>query len=97
MLHQRYFDDGVDLNNCFPGDNEGKASQQYAYQLANTLITQFTHFVDFHSASRGRADSFYIRADMSQKKKIQMFIKLLLKWLEYLIQIILLMVKVDIL
>lgn len=68
MLHQREFDDGVDLNHCFPGNNEGKASQQYAFQLADKLIRHLTHFIDLHSASKGRTDSFYIRADMSEKK-----------------------------
>jgi predicted deacylase len=51
----------------FPGDREGKASAQFAFQLFHKLVVFFTHFIDLHSASKGRGDSFYIRADMSEE------------------------------
>lgn len=64
-----YFDNnrryaGVDLNRIFPGVANGNCSQQYAYRFLHRIVAQFEYLVDLHTASRGRINSLYVRADM---------------------------------
>lgn len=66
-LHRRRrrFVDGTDLNHIMPGKANGNVSQVYAYRLVHRLIHQLDFLVDLHTASFGRVNSYYIRADMS--------------------------------
>lgn len=68
-LHRRRrrFVDGTDLNHIMPGKENGNVSQVYAYRVMNRLIHTFDYLVDLHTASFGRVNSYYIRADMSDK------------------------------
>ncbi|RCI00402.1 hypothetical protein CU098_011121, partial [Rhizopus stolonifer] len=61
----REFADGRDLNRLFPGREDGFASQVYCYQLMNKVISQFNYLIDLHTASFGRVNSYYVRADMN--------------------------------
>ncbi|KAI7906009.1 uncharacterized protein BX663DRAFT_498495 [Cokeromyces recurvatus] len=61
----RDFADGRDLNRLFPGREDGFASQVYCYQLMNRVISQFNYLIDLHTASFGRVNSYYVRADMN--------------------------------
>lgn len=61
----REFADGRDLNRNFPGREDGFASQVYCYQLMNKVISQFNYLIDLHTASFGRVNSYYVRADMN--------------------------------
>ncbi len=70
--HQREFDDGVDLNDIFPGNRAGSASQVYAYQLVERIIRQFDYLLDLHTASFGRVNSLYVRADMTHSETASM-------------------------
>ena len=63
---QRRFNDGMDLNHIMPGVKNGNASEVYAFRFFNDLIRQFDFLIDLHTASFGRINSYYIRADMSQ-------------------------------
>jgi predicted deacylase len=63
---KRRFVDGVDLNHIMPGRENGNVSQIYAYRIFNRIIVQFDYLLDLHTASAGRINSYYIRADMSQ-------------------------------
>lgn len=65
---KRRFLDGVDLNHIMPGKENGTVSQQYAWRVINRLVTHFNYLVDLHTASTGRINSYYIRADMDDKK-----------------------------
>ncbi|KAL9546455.1 hypothetical protein MBANPS3_006656 [Mucor bainieri] len=65
LKFQREFADGRDLNRLFPGREDGFASQVYAYQLMNKVISQFNYLIDLHTASFGRVNSYYVRADMN--------------------------------
>ena len=67
LRKQRRFIDGVDLNHIMPGNENGSVSQVYAYRLVNKIIKQFDYLVDLHTASNGRVNSYYIRADMSDE------------------------------
>lgn len=62
--HERVFVDGSDLNHLFPGKKHGNVSQVYAYRIVNRIIKRFDYLVDLHTASFGRINSLYIRADM---------------------------------
>ena len=56
--------DGQDLNRLMPGKEQGSAPQQYAYRLMQRLIRHFDYLIDLHTASRGRVNSLYVRANM---------------------------------
>ena len=61
---QRRFIDQEDLNRNFPGKENGNRSQQMAYQIDQKIISLFDFHVDMHTASFGRINSMYARADM---------------------------------
>lgn len=67
ILKQRRFPDGVDLNHIMPGDPNGSISQVYAWRIVHLFIHQFDFLLDLHTASNGRVNSYYIRADMSDE------------------------------
>lgn len=60
----RRFSDGVDLNHIMPGKESGNVSQVYAYRFIDRLVKHFDYLLDLHTASQGRVNSYYIRADM---------------------------------
>ena len=63
----RAFADGNDLNHLMPGRENGNVSQVYAYRLVDRFLKQIDYLLDLHTASRGRVNSYYVRADMSQE------------------------------
>jgi predicted deacylase len=65
--NQRYYSDGSDLNRMFPGRPNGSCGQQFARAIVERLIVNFTHLIDLHTASSGRINSLYVRADMTQE------------------------------
>lgn len=65
LINQRYFNDGADLNRLMPGDAQGNISQVYAYRIIKKIIRPFEYLLDLHTASFGRINSYYIRADMN--------------------------------
>ena len=60
----RGYIDGVDLNRIFPGHVSGNRSSQFVHHFFNKVVKNFTHMIDLHTASLGRANSLYVRADM---------------------------------
>ena len=67
LRKKRRFLDGTDLNHIMPGKEGGTVSQIYSWRVVNKLINQFDYLVDLHTASNGRINSYYIRADMSDE------------------------------
>ncbi|CAO3638058.1 unnamed protein product [Cunninghamella blakesleeana] len=65
LKFQREFADGRDLNRQFPGKEDGYASQIYCYHLLQKVLSQFNYMIDLHTASFGRVNSYYVRADMN--------------------------------
>jgi predicted deacylase len=64
-LGQRNFSDGVDLNRIMPGRPIGKKpSEIYAYFFSHKIVKHFDYLLDLHTASVGRINSLYIRADL---------------------------------
>jgi len=64
--HQREFVDGSDLNHLFPGRPDGNVAQVYAHRIVDRIVNRFDYLVDLHTASFGRVNSLYVRADMTQ-------------------------------
>ncbi len=62
---QRVFNDGVDLNRIAPGKVDGNTSQVYIHRVVDRILSRFDVHIDLHTASAGRVNSYYIRADMS--------------------------------
>ncbi len=65
LLMQRQFNDGIDLNRIMPGDPNGNTSQIYAFRLGDRILKHFDYFLDLHTASFGRVNSYYVRANMN--------------------------------
>jgi predicted deacylase len=68
LMNQRRFSDGVDLNRIMPGKPEGLTSSIYAYNLVNKIVKKFDYLLDLHTASHGRVNSLYIRADLENEE-----------------------------
>ncbi len=67
LRKKRRFTDSTDLNHIFPGKVDGNVSEVYAWRIVNKIVKQFDLLIDLHTASNGRINSYYIRADMSDK------------------------------
>jgi uncharacterized protein len=63
----REYSDGTDLNRIMPGKRDGTSSQVYAYKVVTKLIRKFDYLIDIHTASVGRINSLYVRADMTNE------------------------------
>ena len=70
--NQRGFIDGTDLNRIMPGSAHGTEAQVYAYRVVHRILKDFTHLVDLHTASFGRINSLYVRADMEDPRTAAM-------------------------
>ncbi len=47
-----------------PGSPDGNVGQVYAYRILDRLVRHFNYLVDVHTASFGRVNSLYVRADL---------------------------------
>jgi len=61
----RRFPDETDLNQIMPGKADGNISQVYAARIISRIVRHFDYLLDLHTASVGRINSYYIRANMS--------------------------------
>ncbi len=69
---RRRFVDEEDLNRNFPGKERGNRSQQYVWKIANLILPHFDYMVDMHTASFGRTNTLYVRADLVNDTIAQM-------------------------
>jgi predicted deacylase len=67
LRKQRRFNDGTDLNHIMPGISNGNVSDVYANRFIERVVKHFDYLVDLHTASWGRVNSYYIRADMEDE------------------------------
>jgi predicted deacylase len=65
--HQREFVEGGDLNHIFPGREDGNVAEVYAHRIIERIVNRFDFLVDLHTASFGRVNSLYVRADMTHE------------------------------
>ncbi|MCO4795665.1 MAG: succinylglutamate desuccinylase/aspartoacylase family protein [Bacteriovoracaceae bacterium] len=68
LAKQRYFSDAVDLNRIMPGKPEGVTSNLYAHYFTSKIVSKFDYLLDLHTASHGRVNSLYIRADIESEE-----------------------------
>jgi uncharacterized protein len=68
MREQRAFDDGRDLNRLAPGRADGTTSEVYVHRIVERIIKLLEVHIDLHTASFGRINSHYVRADMKDDK-----------------------------
>jgi predicted deacylase len=66
LSQQREFNDGTDLNHIMPGAPNGNAPGVYAHRVLDRIVRHVTLLIDLHTASAGRVNSLYVRADMTQ-------------------------------
>lgn len=64
IRRKRRFNDGVDLNHIMPGKPDGNVSQVYAYRFFEKFVRKMDYLLDLHTASSGRVNTYYIRADL---------------------------------
>jgi predicted deacylase len=64
LRRERFFVDGVDLNRIMPGKANGNMSEIYAHRFFERVVKEFDYLLDLHTASFGRINSYYLRADM---------------------------------
>lgn len=67
VRRKRRFLDGTDLNHIMPGKPDGTVSQVYAWRFVDKVMHELDYLIDLHTASNGRINSYYIRADMSDE------------------------------
>ncbi len=68
LNHQRAFEDGQDLNRIMPGKPDGNCGQLYAHRFLQRIASHFHYLIDLHTASFGRVNSLYVRADMTRSE-----------------------------
>jgi hypothetical protein len=66
QLDRRRFPDEEDLNRNFPGKANGDESQQYVHKIKERILPAFDVLLDMHTASFGRINSLYVRADLRE-------------------------------
>lgn len=71
-LHQRRYFDDEDLNRNFPGKQTGTRTQQFVWQINEKILPHLDYLIDMHTASFGRENTFYVRADLSHEKMSKM-------------------------
>lgn len=72
LLEQRKFNDGADLNRIAPGNEAGSLSEVYIYRVVDRILSPMDYLADLHTASFGRVNSWYVRADMSTPETARM-------------------------
>lgn len=72
LRNQRFFSDGQDLNRIMPGKPGGNCAQVYAHRFIERIISKLDRLVDLHTASFGRVNAFYVRANLEHEATAQM-------------------------
>jgi len=72
QLSQREDLTGEDLNRIFPGKKNGTESEQFVWAIKEKILPHFDFLIDIHTASFGRANSMYVRANLKNDTLAQM-------------------------
>jgi predicted deacylase len=65
LMNVRQFNDGQDLNRVMPGQLGGTQAQVYAHRFMTRVACHFEYLIDLHTASFGRINTLYVRADLT--------------------------------
>lgn len=74
--NQREMMGQFDLNHLFPGLPTGNVAQVYVARVLDRIVKCFNFLVDLHTASFGRVNSLYVRADLSNPTTRSMALRL---------------------
>lgn len=58
---------GQDLNRIMPGREKGTSPEVYNHRFLDRVASSFDYLVDLHTASAGRVNSFYVRANLEDE------------------------------
>lgn len=72
LRNERVFQDGRDLNHLMPGKPAGTDSEVYAHRFVSRVVRHLDYLIDLHTASFGRVNSLYIRADLNNELTARM-------------------------
>lgn len=72
LNNERTFGDRTDLNHIMPGRAKGNDTDVYAFRIIDRIVKNFDYLVDLHTASFGRINSLYVRADMKDATTAEM-------------------------
>lgn len=72
LAHERVVFGTWDLNHQFPGDPAGNTARLYASRFLERIVSQLDMLIDLHTASVGRVNSLYVRADMTDAPAARM-------------------------
>lgn len=62
--HERRLGEGWDLNRLMPGRSDGHTGEIYASRFLDRVASHFDYLIDLHTASFGRINSLYVRANL---------------------------------
>jgi predicted deacylase len=65
LMNRREFNDGTDLNRLMPGREPGTSVEIYVHRFVDRIARHFNYLIDLHTASFGRVNSLYVRADLT--------------------------------
>jgi uncharacterized protein len=68
----REFEDGTDLNHIMPGALNSTGAHHWAYRIADLVTSNADRLIDLHTASSGRINSLYVRADLEDEHTARM-------------------------
>ena len=72
LRQSRHLYEGDDLNRLMPGKENGNASEIYAHRFLHRFVRHLDYLVDLHTASFGRVNSLYVRANLNHEVAKQM-------------------------
>lgn len=64
LAYRREFSEGNDLNRIMPGKPNGTTAEIYAHRFLERVVSEFHYLIDLHTASFGRINTLYIRANL---------------------------------
>src|SRR5690606_30807128 len=70
--HTREFNDRQDFNRLFPGREDGSSADVWAWRYMQRIVRRFDYLVDLHTASFGRVNTLYVRANMERERTARM-------------------------
>jgi len=56
-----------DLNRAFPGKRDSTSSNRIAHRIYHNFVAPCDFGLDFHTSTRGRTNTFHVRADMDDE------------------------------
>ena len=57
-----------DLNRAFPGSPDSTGAKRIAHRIYEQFLSQCDIGIDFHTSTRGRSNTFHVRADMGDEE-----------------------------